>query len=154
MREKIGKVLIMAMMIFSVISSLVVGLQLATNVSYAGTCGKGLSEAKCNKICKDGSLSEEQKAAAGCNTKSGDVVTNNILSVIQIAIGAVGLIAVLVIVFAGQRFLSANGDPGRLKQAKDMISYAVIAIMIAVLAFAIVNFVAGILTTNANLDKH
>ena len=58
------------------------------------------------------------------------------------------------IVFAGQRFLSATGDPGRIKQAKDMILYAGVALVIAALAFAIVNFVAGVLTTNANMNQH
>lgn len=150
MKEKIGKILVAgAMVLASMISSGV-----TSNSVYAGTCAKGVSEAKCNKICGAKNLSKEQKNAAGCDTASGASVTNNILNVIQVAIGIISLVAVVVIVFAGQRFLSAAGDPGRIKQAKDMILYAGVALVIAALAFAIVNFVAGVLTTNANMNQH
>ena len=150
MKEKIGKILVAgAMVLASMISSGV-----TSNSVYAGTCAKGVSEAKCNKICGAKNLSAEQKNAAGCDTASGASVTNNILNVIKVAIGFIGLVAVVVIVFAGQRFLSATGDPGRIKQAKDMILYAGVALVIAALAFAIVNFVAGVLVTNANIDQH
>ena len=153
MKEKIGKILVAgAMVLASMISSGV-----TSNSVYAGTCAKGVSEAKCNKICKEENLknlSKEQKNAAGCDTASGASVTNNILNVINVAIGFIGLVAVVVIVFAGQRFLSATGDPGRIKQAKDMILYAGVALVIAALAFAIVNFVAGVLVTSANMNQH
>ena len=150
MKEKIGKILVAVVMILaSMISSGV-----TSNSVYAGTCAKGVSEEKCNKICGAKNLSAEQKNAAGCDTASGASVTNNILNVINVAIGFIGLVAVVVIVFAGQRFLSATGDPGRIKQAKDMILYAGVALVIAALAFAIVNFVAGVLTTNANMNQH
>ena len=150
MKEKIGKILVAGVMVLAAMISSGV----TSNSVYAGTCAKGVSEAKWNKICGAKNLSAEQKSAAGCDTASGASVTNNILNVINVAIGFIGLVAVVVIVFAGQRFLSATGDPGRIKQAKDMILYAGVALVIAALAFAIVNFVAGVLTTNANVNQH
>ena len=53
----------------------------------------------------------------------------------------------LVIVIAGQRYVTAGGDSAKIKQAKDMILYAVVGIVVAGLAWAIINFVA------ANLGK-
>lgn len=150
MKEKIGKILVAGAMVLASM----VSFSVTSDSVYAGTCAKGVSDRNCNKICGAKNLSAEQKNAAGCDTASGASVTNNILNVINVAIGFIGLVAVVVIVFAGQRFLSATGDPGRIKQAKDMILYAGVALVIAALAFAIVNFVAGVLTTNANMNKH
>lgn len=54
-----------------------------------------------------------------------------------------GTVAVAVIVYAGIKYLSAQGQPDKVKQASAVISYGVIGLIIVVLATAIVNFVIG-----------
>lgn len=100
-----------------------------------------------NPICEDGSLTENQRIEAGCDAKSQEGV-GRIMNIINVAIGLAGLVAVVVVVFGGQRYLTSAGDPGRVKQAKDMVMYGVIGLVVAVLAWAIVNFV---LTNVANV---
>lgn len=125
---------------------------------FAADCSGGISDASCNKSCAgidaDPKLSDQDKKtlkeAAGCNTTSSDSVTSHILNMINIAITVVGIIAVLVIVMGGQRLITAQGDPGRVKQAKDMIMYAAIAVVVAALAFAIINFVSASIQSDAN----
>ena len=47
--------------------------------------------------------------------------------------------------------MTSAGDPGKTKKAKDTILYAVIGLIICVLAFAIVNFViGGIINSNTS----
>ena len=94
-------------------------------------------------------MDDVQKAAAGCNEK-GKTVVDPVINIITAVIGVVGILAVLVIVVAGQRLVSSNGDPGKVKQAKDMILYAVVAVIVAVMAFAITTFVSGAITSDQN----
>ena len=50
------------------------------------------------------------------------------------------LVAVMVIfiIWAGYNYIFAGGDSGKVKQAKDMILYAIIAIIIAFAAYSII----------------
>ncbi len=52
-----------------------------------------------------------------------------------------GAIAVIAIIYGGIRYVTSTGDAARVKQAKDTILYGVIGLVIAILAFAIVQFV-------------
>ena len=56
---------------------------------------------------------------------------------------ALGMVCVIVIIIGGIRYATADGDQGRIKSAKDTILYAVIGLIVAIFAFAIVNFVIG-----------
>ena len=93
-----------------------------------------------NPICSEGGLSENEKIAAGCDDRSNEGMSR-ITNLVNVAMGLAGLIAVVVIVFGGQRYLTSSGDPGKAKQAKDMITYGVIGLVVTVLAWVIVNFV-------------
>ena len=64
-----------------------------------------------------------------------------IIGIINGVVGALSLVAVIFIVVGGVNYMTSQGDPGKTKKAKDTILYAVIGLIIAVLAFAIVNFV-------------
>ena len=65
---------------------------------------------------------------------------DKIFALIYITIGAIGL---LLIVIAGLRYVMAQGDPGKITIAKNMIMYTAIGIIIAGSAAAIVQFVLG-----------
>lgn len=109
--------------------------------AFAGQCAGGNQDASCNKICSDASIADDVKKAAGCSDSSTDTVPVHLENIINVAISAVGIIAVLVIVIGGQRLATSSGDPQKVTQAKNMIIYAVVAIIIASLAYAIVTFV-------------
>jgi len=114
----------------------------------AAQCSAGVSDPKCNPVCSASGISQEQKNAAGCDTASDEKIGTHVQNIINAAVSAVGLVGVIVIVMAGQRFMSAAGDPGKIKQAKDMVLWAVIGIIVAGLAWAIVTFIAGAIPTN------
>ena len=80
----------------------------------------------------------DQKAALGCdqNNTAPSVATNIINGILSL----LTLVSVIMIIFAGQRYMVAMGDPGKITQAKNMILYGVIGLVVALLAFAIVNF--------------
>ncbi|MBR2658426.1 hypothetical protein IKG28_01375 [Candidatus Saccharibacteria bacterium] len=61
-------------------------------------------------------------------------VTNTILYI-------VGIIAVIMLIIGGIRYVISGGDAKKVTDAKNTVLYAIIGLIIAFLAFAIVNFV-------------
>lgn len=55
----------------------------------------------------------------------------------------VGIIAVIVIIVGGLRFVTSEGDAQAANRAKNSVAYACVGLVLAVLAYAIVNFVLG-----------
>ena len=72
-------------------------------------------------------------------------VTNIILYV-------VGIIAVIMLIIGGIRYVVSGGDAKKVTDAKNTVLYAIIGLVICFLAFAIVNSVIGVLPqgTTAN----
>lgn len=54
-----------------------------------------------------------------------------------------GIIAVIIIVIAGFMYVTSSGDASKVKRAKDAILYAVIGLVVVILAFVITQFVLG-----------
>ena len=65
-------------------------------------------------------------------------VTNTILYV-------VGIIAVIMLIIGGIKYVVSGGDSKKVTDAKNTVLYAIIGLVIAFLAFAIVNFVISAL---------
>lgn len=61
-------------------------------------------------------------------------LTNTILLI-------VGLISVIMLVYGGLRYILSGGDSKKVTDAKNTVLYAIIGLIISLLAFAIVNFV-------------
>ena len=55
----------------------------------------------------------------------------------------VGVLAVIVIIFAGVTFVMSAGDSQTIQKAKTTIIYAVIGLIVSILSYAIVNFVVS-----------
>ena len=54
---------------------------------------------------------------------------------------AVGIISVVMLIIGGIRYVISGGDSKKVTDAKNTIMYAIIGLIIAILAYAIVNFV-------------
>ena len=66
---------------------------------------------------------------------------DQIRTVVNILLYILGAIAVVMIVIGGIRYTTSNGESSSIKSAKDTILYSVIGLVVAIMAFAIVNFV-------------
>lgn len=78
-------------------------------------------------------------------------VTNTILYI-------VGIIAVVMLIIGGIKYVVSGGDSKKVTDAKNTVLYAIIGLVIAFLAFAIVNFVITALPnsdedSNSNNDQ-
>lgn len=68
-------------------------------------------------------------------------VTNTILYI-------VGIIAVIMLIIGGIRYVVSGGDSKKVTDAKNTVLYAIIGLVICFLAFAIVNFVINALPSD------
>lgn len=76
------------------------------------------------------------------NPGSGpDSLDGAITTVINTALWAIGILSVIMLIFGGIRYTVSGGDSNKVTAAKNTILYAVIGIVVALLAYAIVNFV-------------
>lgn len=70
----------------------------------------------------------------------GDL-TDLIKNIINIVLGVVGILAVVMMIMGGISFITSQGDAGKVTKARNTILYGVVGLIVALLAFAIVNFV-------------
>lgn len=77
---------------------------------------------------------------AVCSSK-GDKADSLVKTVVNTLLYVLGAIAVIMIVVGGIRYTTSNGDANSIKSAKDTILYSVIGLVVAMMAWAIVNFV-------------
>lgn len=76
---------------------------------------------------------------AGTTKSVGDLIK----IVVDVLLFALGAIAVIMIVVGGIRYAVSGGDSSAVTGAKNTILYAVIGLVVALLAYAIVHFVVG-----------
>ena len=91
-------------------------------------------------------LSEGAQAARcdGCpENLFGD--TGVFKQVTNIVLYIVGVIAVIMLIIGGIKYVVSGGDAKKVTDAKNTVLYAIIGLVIAFLAFAIVNFVISAL---------
>lgn len=85
-----------------------------------------------------------QEIQKGVNEVGGtdeQTLGQRVQTIVNILLYILGAIAVVMIVIGGVKYTTSNGDSGSIKTAKDTILYAVIGLIVAIMAYAIVNFV-------------
>ncbi|HTK05175.1 MAG TPA: hypothetical protein VL500_06315 [Candidatus Eisenbacteria bacterium] len=92
-----------------------------------------------------GSLNDTASSAGITTSKS---LPQLIGSFIAAALGLLGVVLVVLVVYAGFIWMTAQGNDEKIKKAKGMITSAVIGMIIIFAAYAITNFVVGALSTS------
>lgn len=85
--------------------------------------------------------SEAQKGVNSVTDGTPVTLNVTIKNVINVLLYIIGIAAVIMIVIGGLRYVLSGGDSGSTKGAKDTILYAVVGLIVAIVAYAIVNFV-------------
>jgi len=74
--------------------------------------------------------------------RSGEAsLQDQIKQVVNVLLFVLGAISVIMIIIGGIRYATSNGDSSQITSAKNTILYAIIGLVVAILAYAIVNFV-------------
>ncbi len=61
--------------------------------------------------------------------------------VVNVMLYAIGIIAVVMIIFGGIKYSTSAGDSNKVTLAKNTLLYAVVGLVVAIFAYAIVNWV-------------
>lgn len=78
---------------------------------------------------------------AVCEAAGTDDATNTAQDIVNVLLLLIGAISVIMIVIGGFKYVTSNGDQNSIASAKNTILYAVIGLIVAIMASAIVNFV-------------
>jgi hypothetical protein len=70
-------------------------------------------------------------------------ISDTIKQVVNIFSAVIGIVAVIMIIYGGFKYISSGGDSGNVTSAKNTIIYAVIGLIIVAMAQFIVQFVLG-----------
>ena len=87
------------------------------------------------QACKPGDTS------VVCQAKNETGAEDLVKNIINILLTVASVVAVIMIIIGGIRYAISNGDSNQVTAAKNTIMYAVIGLVIAIFAYAIVNFV-------------
>ena len=110
---------------------------------------------KANKLCPETSWYAKHKGdygpdeipttPAGCNVKPDSKVNGGLMTklntVIIVIVGLVGIVSVVMIVIGGITFATSQGDTAKTTKGKNTVLFGIVGLIVALLAFAIVNFV-------------
>jgi hypothetical protein len=111
-------------------------LMLALSVAFPAALQHVAAQTSADQVCA-GIATASGTGCNGSNTTLNKVVAAgvNILSV------AIGITAVVMIMVAGFKYITAGGDAGSISSAKNTIIYAIVGLVIVALAQSIVRFV-------------
>lgn len=96
-------------------------------------------------------ISQESKDAAceglgtsgggGCNGSSGNSVMNLVSTAVEVLSWIIGVVAVIMVIVGGFKFVVSAGDANGVKSARSTIIYALVGLVVAALAQILVRFV-------------
>ena len=84
-----------------------------------------------------------------CGMEEGNTLMSTLQIIINVIIGVIGFVAVVVIILGGVQYTTSAGASDKVKKAKDTIMYGIIGLVVALLAYAIVNFILSSVFTTA-----
>lgn len=73
--------------------------------------------------------------------KSIDGDKGLIKTVVNVLLWTVGILSVIMIIFSGFRYITSAGDASKTKSAQSTLIYSVVGLIVAIMAYAIVNMV-------------
>ncbi|MDO8265398.1 MAG: pilin [Candidatus Saccharibacteria bacterium] len=96
--------------------------------------------------------------STSCNDSDGEKVGSTISNIVNLASLVVGVVAVIMVIVGGFKYVTSQGDSGGITSAKNTIIYAVVGLIIVALAQVIVRFVVnktsdGTSTTQTRQDE-
>ena len=86
------------------------------------------------------------KSGGSANPGAGDDLMGSIKQILNAVFSILGVVSVIMIIVGGISYATSQGDPSKVKKGKDTILYGIIGLVVALLAFAIVNFALSALS--------
>lgn len=120
----------------TMLAGLLIVPALALGVSVVGPVASPVSAAF------DQGIADGAESAKGEDQSEDLFGTTGVFTTItNVLLFLIGAISVIMLIIGGVRYVVSGGDQAAVTSAKNTILYAVIGIIVAILAYAIVNFV-------------
>lgn len=127
------------------ISVLVLGVPAFADTPTPTTGGSGGTGVNVFNNC-GGAAGSTDSGKQICGAKDDpDGLSKIMKNIINAILFLLGIIAVVMIIIGGIKYTTSNGDSNAIASAKNTILYAVIGLVVAIMAYSIVNFVVGAL---------
>jgi len=110
----------------------------AATTPNTATCNSQTVTCPTKQICDGVNTATGDPAGTPCQDKE---LGGFLKSIINLLLFVIGVIAVIMIIVGGIRYVVSGGDQSAITGAKNTILYAIVGLVVAILAFAIVNFV-------------
>ena len=89
-----------------------------------------------------------QSLDSGIGAAQGDGAANKIgngddivRTIVNLMLWLIGILSVIMLIFGGIKYATSGGDSNKVTSAKNTIMYAIIGLVVAIFAWAIVNWV-------------
>lgn len=96
----------------------------------------------------DSSKGSDLKMSDGANCAQGNNQQANLFGqsgvfkiITNVMLFLIGAISVIMLIIGGIRYVVSGGDSSAVQSAKNTILYAIVGVVVAILAYAVVNFV-------------
>jgi len=93
-------------------------------------------------------VSAQYDVGSGVEAARGDNVPSDvdgsqgvITKAVNIMLYIIGIISVIVIIYAGIKYAISAGDTDKVTRAKNTLIYAIVGLIVAVFAYAIINWI-------------
>lgn len=98
-------------------------------------------------IAFDGTIQGGANAAKGTDQSADLFGSSGVFQTItNVLLYVLGAISVIMIIIGGLRYVVSGGNSANVTAAKNTILYAIVGVIIAILSYAIINFVLGSFT--------
>ncbi len=127
--------------------------QIATGIGAALTLLAGRAMAAETDLNNTANPAEAgAQAARGNGTPTELIGSNGVFTrITNTVLYAVGIISVIMLIYGGLRYVVSGGDSKKVTDAKNTIIYAIIGLIVAILSYAIVNFVINAIGGGTNV---
>lgn len=98
----------------------------------------------------DSAQGKDQQGTASClfGTEANCAGEGIFKTVTNVLLFLIGAISVIMLIVGGIRYVVSGGDSSAVQNAKNTILYAIVGVVVAILAYAVVNFVIGSFAAN------
>lgn len=104
--------------------------------------------AACTTSSSSSSFAMSGAEELGNNCNGANIVGKNSLAtkIVNLVTDVVGVIVILIIIYAGFKYITSGGDANKIKSAKDTLTNAIIGLVIVIFARVLIDFVINLAT--------
>jgi hypothetical protein len=124
------------------LAGLFVGISLVLGLTAPVYAQSTVQQQINNGLCSGSNLQIPTSSSGGSCSTTGGVDINNILRhMVNVLSAIIGVVAVIMIIFGGFRYITSGGSDTSVTSAKNTILYAIVGLVIVALSQALVRFV-------------